>query len=312
MTAIKPILVTGSHRSGTTWVGRMLAAAPSVIYIHELFNPTLARKNKGICRARFDHWFTHISAANEKNYYLEIKQALSLHYSLPAKLQTVRSRGALKRAWQEWRLFSEGRRRQARPLLKDPIAVFSSEWLAERFAMAVVVMIRHPAAFAGSLKEKNWRFPFSDLLEQPCLMEAFLHPFASEIAYFAQEEQDIVDQAALLWKLIHHVIWRYQQKFPDWVFVRHEELSADPINGFQELFEQLEMDFTETAVQTIRRHSQLPETPVSAGEVLFTGLQRDSASNIWMWKERLTAAEVGRVRDRVEEVSQMFYTAEEW
>jgi hypothetical protein len=30
-----PVLVTGIHRSGTTWVGKMLAAAPGVVYINE-------------------------------------------------------------------------------------------------------------------------------------------------------------------------------------------------------------------------------------------------------------------------------------
>ena len=30
-----PILVTGSHRSGSTWVGKMLSVAPHVAYIHE-------------------------------------------------------------------------------------------------------------------------------------------------------------------------------------------------------------------------------------------------------------------------------------
>ena len=33
-----PILVTGSHRSGTTWAGQMLATAPGIGYIHEPFN----------------------------------------------------------------------------------------------------------------------------------------------------------------------------------------------------------------------------------------------------------------------------------
>jgi hypothetical protein len=35
MTRMKPILVKGSHRSGTTWAGRMLAKANGVAYIHE-------------------------------------------------------------------------------------------------------------------------------------------------------------------------------------------------------------------------------------------------------------------------------------
>ena len=42
----KPILVTGSHRSGTTWVGKMLAATGSVGYIHEPFN---LKNRPGIC-----------------------------------------------------------------------------------------------------------------------------------------------------------------------------------------------------------------------------------------------------------------------
>ena len=35
-----PILVTGSHKAGTTWVGEMLAASRRVGYISEPFNPT--------------------------------------------------------------------------------------------------------------------------------------------------------------------------------------------------------------------------------------------------------------------------------
>ena len=34
----RPILVTGSHLSGTTWVGRMIAVSPCVAYLHEPFN----------------------------------------------------------------------------------------------------------------------------------------------------------------------------------------------------------------------------------------------------------------------------------
>ena len=32
------VLVTGAHRSGTTWVGRTLAHHPSCVYVHEPFN----------------------------------------------------------------------------------------------------------------------------------------------------------------------------------------------------------------------------------------------------------------------------------
>jgi hypothetical protein len=38
MTSARPIVVTGTHRAGTTWVGEMISKSPEVTYIHEPFN----------------------------------------------------------------------------------------------------------------------------------------------------------------------------------------------------------------------------------------------------------------------------------
>jgi hypothetical protein len=69
----KPILVTGSHRSGTTWVGRIIASSPSVAYIHEPFH---IRHDPDVCPARFDHWFTYVCEENEDQYRKPIKEML--------------------------------------------------------------------------------------------------------------------------------------------------------------------------------------------------------------------------------------------
>ena len=58
MNGKKIILITGSPRSGTTWIGKMIASAPSVGYIHEPFNPA---HNTGICAACIEDWFTYIT-----------------------------------------------------------------------------------------------------------------------------------------------------------------------------------------------------------------------------------------------------------
>ncbi|HUH21151.1 MAG TPA: hypothetical protein VLZ09_04715, partial [Gaiellaceae bacterium] len=59
--AKRPILVTGAHRSGTTWVGKMLALAPGVGYVHEPFNPRFSA-------GRFDRYFTVVTRENEARY----------------------------------------------------------------------------------------------------------------------------------------------------------------------------------------------------------------------------------------------------
>jgi len=61
----KPILVTGAHRSGTTWVGKMLALPPGVAYVHEPFSP---RTPKGLSPAGFEHYFTVVTSENEGRY----------------------------------------------------------------------------------------------------------------------------------------------------------------------------------------------------------------------------------------------------
>ena len=104
-----------------------------------------------------------------------------------------------------WR-FARNRRRRAVPLLKDPIAVFSAEWLADTFSARPVLLVRHPAAFAASIKRLRLRHPFGDFLAQPLMMRDWLSPYAAELERFAAREQEIVDQAILLWNVIHHAL----------------------------------------------------------------------------------------------------------
>ena len=73
----RPILVTGAHRSGTTWIGKMLALAPGIGYIHEPFSPVTA---PGISSAPFDHFFTRVTAENEALYLPGLERTLRFEY----------------------------------------------------------------------------------------------------------------------------------------------------------------------------------------------------------------------------------------
>jgi hypothetical protein len=114
----------------------------------------------------------------------------------------------------ESRAWAACRWRGDRPLIEDPIALFSSEWLAERFDMHVVVVIRHPAAFVSSITRLGWRHPLAHFLEQPLLMRDVLAPFTDAIRGAARRTPDLVDEAALLWRIIHHAIARFRERHP--------------------------------------------------------------------------------------------------
>lgn len=307
MNSRKPILVTGSHRSGSTWVGRMIAECPNVVYIHEPFN--IQHHDPGLCGAKFKYWFTYVSEENESDFYQHIKKTFNFSYNLTGKLKHVRHAKDIFRAigtWFEWLRY---RLSNARLLIKDPIAIMSADWIASKFNIDVLVLIRHPAAFAGSLKKTNWSFPFSHFLKQPLLMNSRLYPFEAEIRTFAKKKQDIIDQSVLLWKIIHYMILKYRAEHRDWIFIRHEDLSQDPLHYFRILFGRLNLEFSQQIANVIRDHSYASTAtePVSTHSI-----RRDSRSNILNWKNRLTKNEIKRIRTQVEGISSEFYTDQDW
>jgi hypothetical protein len=307
MTTTRPILVSGSHRSGTTWVGKMIAASPTVGYIHEPFNPL---HRPGICTAKFPQWFFYVSEENEAPFYEPLKRTLAFRFNVGAELPAISSARHGGRMGKNWYNFTINRLRHATPLMKDPIAIFACEWLAQRFDMNVIMMIRHPAAFAISLKRLNWRHDFNGFLQQPLLMRDHLAPFADEIEKFAQHEQDILDQAILLWRMMHHMILKYREAHEDWIFLRHEDISADPTQYFMYLFKQLNLDFSARVQATIEDYTSESNPSEAQKGHVFT--KRDSKSNIKSWKKKLTADEIMHIRTNVEDISSKFYTDSDW
>ncbi len=306
-----PILVTGSHRSGSTWIGRILALDADSGYIHEPFN---RRHRKGICRAHFKHTYIYITKANEAAYLAPLSDTLNWKFSTRAQLTQIKAPRDLAFMARNMSHFQIMRLRQARPILKDPIALFSAPWLAERFGMRVVVSIRHPAAFVASLKVAGWdRFPFADLRDQECLMHERLAPFRDEIDAAASQPPEVVDMGILLWKIFHHQIHRYRTEHPDWNFVRHEDLSRDPGSTFRELFDSLGLRFSQSVAEKLQTFTK---DGTNRRSLLMRGthhrLVRDSKANVFSWKTRLSPKEIDRIRQSVSPLSDKFYDDTDW
>ena len=304
----RPILVTGIHRSGTGWVGRMLAASPSprVAYLWEPFSP---KHRPGVCDASFPHWFTYVCGENAGPYTAGIRDMLSFRYKPSAEAREVRSVPDVLRLGRDWSRFVRYRKERAVPLMKDPIAVFSSEWLAEAFDMHVVMLIRHPAAFAASLKRLNWTHPFQDFLRQPLLMRDHLEPWREEIEHEADHPSGALDQAILLWRLIHTAILKFVGRHHEWVRLRLEDIAVDPIGRFRSLFGALGLTFDDHVTETILAHSNGSSPAVSTS---LSSVKRDSARSITMWKTTLTRQEIDRVRARLDPLWREFYDDDDW
>ncbi len=292
----RPILITGAHRSGSTWIGTIVGKSPEVCYLFEPFNPDFGPAQ---CRGTFRRWYTYVTASNEAPHKECISRLLQYRVNLFHEIRAAKTPWHLRQGAEYFLKFPMARLRKQRPLFKDPIALFSADWLHQTFDFQVVVLIRHPAAFAASLKRLDWKFPFNQFLEQPLLMEGPLAPFRDTIETYAANPPGIIRQAVLLWNMIYGRVRDYQEQYPGWLYLRHEDASQEPGAAFERIFDYLDLALTprlKTLIHSYSHKSNSAEVP----EGKATHLKRDSSRAAFGWLKRLTPEEIRQVRELVD------------
>jgi hypothetical protein len=298
---LSPILVTGSHYSGSTWVGKMLSLSSDIGYIHEPFNPHFNNYRK-----YFNHWYTFICKENEGKYKQVIQDCIHFEYHLKNELQESNSTKDLARVIRDYFMFTLYSFQARRPLIKDPISLFSAPWLHETFNFHVITLIRHPAAFVGSLKKKQAKFPLEHFLEQPLLIDKYLKKYEDQIRNYINNPPNLIQQGILLWNIFHDVILTLKEENrPQWLFKRHEDLSRDPKREYKILYDSLRLDYTPAIESLIEKYS----TSKKKGN---NYVKRDSKQAIWSWKERLSTSEINLIRQETEHIANEFYDDKDW
>jgi len=300
------IFITGAHRSGSSWIGRMIQASGGyLLRDEEIFNSA-----SEVARSPFQEMYTYVCRENEAVYHPYIQALVQKRYDLWGGLRQARTVRDIGRVAKR-KLRSIGRRFQGdRPqIFIEPIGLFSTEWFAETFQTPVIVLIRHPAAFVSSLKKLNWGFNFSHLSQQELLMDRHLSRFRGELAN-PPRRPDLIGMGILQWRIFYSFVKTLQERHPEWIFVRQEDLASNPIDEFRKLFVRLNLPMTPHAEEVIRRHSD-PSNPAE-----FKGgrdaSRRNSRETIRLWKERLSPEEVDRVRRETESVWRIFYKEDHW
>jgi Sulfotransferase family len=304
----RPILVTGGHRTGTTWVGKMLAAGGQAAYISEPLN---VLHRPGLLNSSVKQWYTYICIENESEYLPAFQGALSYRYHLWAAIKSLRSRRDVLRIGRDAGIYITGRLRRQRPLLKDPFAVFSIPWFIDRLGCQVVVTVRHPAAFASSLKRLGWNFDFANLLAQPLLMRDLLESYRTEMEEVLKTPDDVIAQASLLWRIVYQTVASYRERFPGIHLASHEDFSLQPVDCYRDLYAALGLDFTRRAEKIILSSSS-SENPKEAVKGAIHAVRLDSAANLNNWKHRLTPDEIERVCQLTAGAAAQYYPDEGW
>lgn len=302
------ILVTGSNRSGSTWVGQVLSQAPKLRYTHEPFSPEIAEKEFGWNLPR---WFLNAEDWDEKKLSRYIKRVLcpplvdsKLKLDFPTKIKRA-VRIAAERGFPE--SFAP------RHLFKDPVAIFSAPWLAKKFNFEVVVLIRHPASYVLSLlKDASHMHSFARIFgEQPKLTDRYeseekklIHKII-EIQTKKGIGSEMVFEASAFWRLFYSQVLQYKSSYPNWNYIFYENLAENPIDGFQALFKTLGLEYTDKVLQKIACTS-LEKDPTKID--LKSHVKRfNSKDNTMQWDKNINQEDKILIRQITGSVSSAFY-----
>jgi hypothetical protein len=304
----RPVLVTGMHRSGTTWAGHMLCAGDDFIRLGEPLSPV---NRQTILTRNVRHWYTFIDSRNEAKYLQSYRDALSfrahpINDVRRARLFSPRDPG---RMLAHWTSFALGRAQRRRVLFHDPFAIFSADWFVRRLDCQVVVLVRHPLSVVSGLKRLGWSFDFRHLDQQPALMNELLSPYRDEIEQ-AIGATDIVDQGSLLWRVVYGTVLDHFASDPAIHIVRHEDLSIDPAGGFQRLYSTLGATHDAKARATIERNTN-SANPTELRETDPDGRRLDSRANLGNWRHRLADEEIERIIEATRPIAETFYPGDE-
>lgn len=236
-----PILVTGAVRSGTTWVGRVLASARRTMYIHEPFNPD------SVWSAAFPvpSQFLYLDSRNGGSF----KERFELLLQLEPRFRGVGRAGAddcLKLILEA--LFAEGASRsEIRPIVKDPIAMLSTEWLVDEFAMIPVIVLRHPISVIKSLLRLDWMRPGTGIVyikNQPPVIDRFYGGQLGELNAYIDADLGTLERTTLFVRYLYLALADYAETHSNWVYLPYERLTVEASDVFTATFDRLGLEPT--------------------------------------------------------------------
>ncbi|MCB0177007.1 MAG: sulfotransferase [Anaerolineae bacterium] len=189
------IILAGSGRSGTTWLGNIIAANPNVRVFFEPFD--YRQVPEATC-------LPLIAYARPDEEYPDREAFMRAVLSGRVENSWINQQG--KRWWATVRF------------IKAIRANLMLGWIDRKFQPKIVFTTRHPCAVILSRIKLNWQSHLDVFLEQSDLVEDYLQPYLDII----HNAQTPVQKEAVMW-CIENLIPLRQLPHHNWVFCTYEE-----------------------------------------------------------------------------------------
>jgi hypothetical protein len=236
------LFVTGTPRSGTTFVGKVLSAPLGVNYLHEPFNPYC-----GIPGIDQLYLYMRPDGSTALTYEELIKRVFSLDFTLKTgyfeedKLWTLLAKSLIGSRSSWLMRFAKMNPFHKTMVIKDPIGCLLTEYLFRNFDVKPIIIIRHPIAVVASAMRLNWEMNLDPVRRQQELVEDY---FADEHEFLFAKRMDPVEEAAALWRALNKVLLNQASRHPSWQVIVHETLSQNPVAHFRVLYETFDLPWS--------------------------------------------------------------------
>ena len=257
----RSILVAGTARSGTTWLGDLIASQLPSRILFEPFNPDR------VPDYRHFHYFQYMRPGTENPEF----------YGFAQKVFT----GEIRSRWidhQNEKIISKFR------LVKEIRANLALKWLHDNFPeVPIVFIIRHPCAVVLSRMDLGWDTDrdMAPFLSQPHLLEDHLEPYIDLIC----SAKKVEEKHAVIWS-VSNIVPLKQFDSNEMKVVYYEDLCTQPETELPEIFEAMGFKYSRLFVSRFDRPSQTARraSPVVAG-----------TEKIENWKHKLNRSQIDNI-----------------
>lgn len=302
----KWIFVTGTPRSGTTFLGKVLSLPLEVDYLHEPFNPHWGMPG-------IDRFYLYMSERSPSPQYRQVVENLfnhqftlrAGHFGTDSRWRTMVRRVLGSRSAWSARLIKFNPFHTTM-VIKDPIGCLLTEYLYKRYGVRPVITIRHPVAVIASLLRLRWGESLEPIRQQPELIEDY---FLDEPQFLATESADPIEQAAASWRALNKVLFTQADRHPSWQLVVHEHLSANPIEQFRNLYQALDLPWSLKIEGKVSNLTRM-RNPVAAPSGKVHEFRRNSRELFQHSLKRLSRDQRRKVYEITKDVASRVYSRE--
>ncbi|SES71602.1 Sulfotransferase domain-containing protein [Salinibacillus kushneri] len=266
----RPVLISGIPRSGSTWLGNVLSKAPNAVYIHEPDN------EKANAQAFFLkdglHRYPYLRSNDNNSLYYKLWSSVLtdnivhlkelseiFRQPLPINPFNLEREIGKKSGFIHKDFFVQTSDRNKNntvktmglppfnsinsktvPIVKSVHNMLSLQWLDNNFSTRIVIIVRHPASVISSYLKLKMPDSLRNIFYQDYLMEDYLFPFKEHLA----SANSHISQMSMQIGAFYYVLEKQIKNHPNWILVKHEDLCENPNGRFKEIYENLNLNWT--------------------------------------------------------------------